>query len=388
MKLAKLSLAAIAVVGLSTSSFAADTLADAFKNGKVSGAIQGYYWQQDSGTADADIFTSGLDLSFQTDTFNGFAFKATFQGSASPFIDEDAKTGGANFAGDMWGSGAQLSEAYISYAMGKTTALVGRMYLSTPLVAGSGSRVNKEAFEGVAVINTDLPNTTLIAGYVQKMQSRTDGDGNFGEFTKTFKTTIGDVAVEDGAYTVAVINNSIKDVTLTAAYADVKDIVDVAYAEAAYTTSAFGVAGQYYYSEVEGADDTNLLGVKADATFGAANVYAAYSKTDDAADVVAGLGNGADLAFTGSPFNSNSYAADTEAYKVGASYAVMANANVGLNYTVNKVDVADSEVSYLAIEADYAFEGALKGLSVYLGYEDQGKDSDDSELRFNANYKF
>ena len=35
MKLAKLSLAAIVVAGLASSSFAADTLADAFKNGKV-----------------------------------------------------------------------------------------------------------------------------------------------------------------------------------------------------------------------------------------------------------------------------------------------------------------------------------------------------------------
>ena len=380
MKLAKLSLAAIAVVGLSTSSFAADTLADAFKNGKVSGALQGYYWQQERGGADADIFTSGLDLSFQTDTFNGFAFKATFQGSASPFIDEDAKTSNPGFAADMWGSGAQLSEAYISYAMGKTTALVGRMYLSTPLVASSGSRVNKEAFEGAAVINTDIADTTLIAGYVQKFQGRTDGTGGIGQFN--------DIGT-DGAYTVAVINNSIKDVTLTAAYADVIDATEVYYAEAAYATSAFGVAGQYYYTDNDNGTDSDLFGIKADATFGAANVYAAYSKVgDETTGVTPGLGNGADLAFTGSPFNSDSYVADTEAYKVGASYAVMANANVGLNYTVNKVDVADSEVSYLAIEADYAFEGALKGLSVYLGYEDQGKDSDDSELRFNANYAF
>ncbi len=36
MKLAKLSLAAMVDAGLASSSFAADTLADAFKNGKVS----------------------------------------------------------------------------------------------------------------------------------------------------------------------------------------------------------------------------------------------------------------------------------------------------------------------------------------------------------------
>ena len=40
MKLAKLSLAAIVVAGLASSSFAADTLADAFKNGTVNGELK------------------------------------------------------------------------------------------------------------------------------------------------------------------------------------------------------------------------------------------------------------------------------------------------------------------------------------------------------------
>ncbi len=392
MKLAKLSLAAIVVAGLSTSSFAADTLADAFKNGKVSGALQAYYWSQDNGTTDADIFTAGIDLSYETASFYGFGFKATFQSSSAPFADDDAKTGGANFAGDMWGSGAQLSEAFLSYSAAKTTIFVGRMYLDTPLVASSGSRMNKEAFEGAAVINTDLADTTLIAGYVQKFQSRTDGTGNFGKFKKTAATTIGTVPFEDGAYTLAAINKSISGLTLTAAYVDVIDVAEVAYAEAAYKGKAsgfeYGLAAQYYFSEVDGQDDTNLYAVKGDVTLGAFNVYAAYSKTDEAFDVVAGLGNGADLAYTGSPLNSNSYAADTEAYKVGASYAIMKNANIGINYTVNDIDATSTKVTYTAFEADYAFEGALKGLGVAFIYEDIGEDADGNEMRLNVNYKF
>ncbi|MBE0492399.1 MAG: outer membrane porin, OprD family [Sulfurospirillum sp.] len=377
MKLAKLSLAAIVVAGLATSSFAADTLADAFKNGKVSGALQGYYFQRDDGTTDADIFTSGVDLSFETDRYMGFGMKATFQGTNSPFVDRAAKT---MFNGDMHGTGAQLSEMYLSYVTGKTTALVGRMYLSTPLVASSGSRVTKQAFEGAAVINTDIADTTLIAGYVQKFQARTDGAGNIGKFEK-FN--------EDGAYTIAAINNSVKDVTLTVAWADVRSVLSVGYAEAAYATDTFGVAGQYYYNDYDNGTDSNLFGIKADATFGPANVFAAYSKVGDKkTDVIPGLGGGADLAYTGSPFNSDSYVADTKAYILGASYAVMPNANIGASYTVNKMDATSVENSYLAVEVDYAFEGALQGLSVYLGYEDQGKDADGSELRFQANYAF
>jgi hypothetical protein len=388
MKLAKLSLAAIVVAGLATSSFAADTLADAFKEGKVSGALQAYYFDYDTGATSADIFTTGLDLSYETARFNGFAFKATFQGTSSPFADSDGK---AMFIGSMYGSGAQLSEAYISYAMKNTTALVGRMYLDTPLVASSGSRVTKEAFEGMAIINTDLPNTTLIAGYVQKFQSRTDRNGNIGEFTKSAATTIGTVPFEDGAYTLAVINKSVAGLTLTGAYADVIDIAEVMYAEASYEGKAsnftYGLAAQYYFSEVDGQDDTNLFGIKASLGMGAWGVYAAYSEADDAASVVAGLGNGADLAYTGSPLNSYSYGANTEAYKIGATYAIMKNANLGISYTVNDDGITESD--FTALEADYAFEGALKGLSVAFIYEDQGKDFNGAnEMRLNLNYKF
>ena len=53
MKLAKLSLAAMVVAGLASSSFAADTLADAFKNGKVSGELRAWYFDREgSPTAD------------------------------------------------------------------------------------------------------------------------------------------------------------------------------------------------------------------------------------------------------------------------------------------------------------------------------------------------
>jgi hypothetical protein len=400
MKLAKLSLAAIVVAGLASSSFAADTLADAFKNGKVSGAVQAYYWTKDNGTTNADIFTTGIDLSYQTASFYGLAFKATFQSSSAPFADSDAKT---VFASDMWGSGAVLSEAFVSYSIGKTTALVGRMYLDTPLVASSGSRMTKQSFQGAAVINTDLPNTTLIAGYVDKYQARTDGNGNIGKFKKEFNTGSGyadGVRVNDGAYELAAINKSIPGLTLTAAYANVVNIIQVAYAEAAYEGKAgkfaYGLAAQYYYNNADDSivtEDNNLVGVKASLGYDAFGAYVAYSKVNNKAGtvggVVSGLGGGADLAYTGSPIMSDSYANDTEAYKVGATYAIMKNANVGLSYTNNEIDSTNYKAGFTAVEADYAFEGALKGLSAAFIYEDGSKDANGKDaMRLNVNYKF
>ena len=406
MKLAKLSLAAMMVAGLASSSFAADTLADAFKNGKVNGAIQAYYWtrDKDNSIGNADIFSTGLDLSYETASFYGFKFKGTFQSSSSPFINDD---GEAMFDGDMHGSGAVLSEAYLSYTLGKTTAMVGRMYLDTPLVASSGSRMTKQSFEGAAVINTDLPNTTLIAGYVQKFQDRTDGDGNIGKFKRTFGggSSYGDgVELDDGAYTLAAINKSIPGLTLTAAYANAVDVIQIAYAEADYKGKAgaftYGLAAQYYYNDVDSDnatdDNNNLWGAKVSLGYDAFGAYVAYSKVNDKDNgiggVASGLGGGADLAYTGSPIISDSYANDTEAYKIGLTYAIMKNANVGVNYTVNDIDSATSDKdkrAFAAVEADYAFEGALKGLSTALIYEDGSKDaSGESAMRLNVNYKF
>ena len=410
MKLAKLSLAAIVVAGLASSSFAADSLEGAFKEGKVSGQVQAYYFDRDKATSEGSIFSTGLDLSYETGLFYGFGMKATFQSSASPFADADGKT---MYNSSMWGSGAQLSEIYLSYTMGKTTALVGRMYLDTPLIASSGSRLNKQAFEGAAVINTDLPNTTLIAGYVQKYQARTDGNGNFGKFTKTFGTgsgypfnlnVEGDVDLEDGAYTLAAINKSIAGLTLTAAYANAIDAIAIYYAEASYEGKAanftYGLAAQYYYNDLDhaalGKGDIDLYGIKATVGVGAFTFTAAYTesgKADGNLDgVVSGLGGGADLAYTMSPLNSDSYGADTKAYKIGAAYAVTTNANLGVSYTVNKMDSAAAtadEKTFLAFEGDYAFEGALKGLSLSAIYEDQGKDANgQNEMWLKAIYKF
>jgi len=405
MKLAKLSLAAIVVAGLATSSFAADTLEGAFNEGKVTGAIQAYYWTKDTGTGgyDADIFTSALDLSYETGKFYGFGMKATFQSSASPFADADAKTGGANFAYDMWGSGAQLSEIYLSYNMKNTTALVGRMYLDTPLVGSSGSRVTKQAFEGAAIINTDLPNTTLIAGYVQKFQDRTDLNGNIGEFKKEFGTGSGyadQVMLEDGGYTLAVINKSIPGLTLTAAYADAIDAVQIVYAEAAYEGKAssfsYGLAAQYYYNDFDnavGGDSVDLFGVKGTLGMGSLTGTVAYTTTGSLASthgvggLVSGLGGSADLAYAGSPILSDSYAAGVDSYKVALDYAINANATIGTFYVLN--DFADNtEVSYIGLVGSYAFDGALKGLAVDVIYDDAGKDGDSSEMRLNLNYKF
>lgn len=378
MKLIKFSLATIMALG--TCTYASDTVKDAFQNGKVSGALQAAYWDRDHGVnKNADITTFGLDLSYETATFYNFSMKATFQTSSSPFTDDKAESA---FISDMDGSGSQLSELYLSYALGETTAQIGRMYLGTPLIAGSGSRINREAYEGALVSNTDIQDTKITVAYVQKMQNRTDGEGNIGKFTKQF-TWQG--KAPDGAYTVAIENSSIQNLKLTAAYLKAKDLMEVSYLEAAYSEDMFGLASQYYYSEKENTSSTDLFGVKGNINIGDATVVLAYTTTGDEY-VHAGLGNGADLTYTASPILSDTYNPNSDSYKIGASYKVTSALNVGTNYVFD--DRKNKEISYTSVTADYTFSGAIEGLNVAVLYDEAGKDSHDKEFRLNVTYPF
>jgi len=401
MKLAKLSLAAVVVAGLTSSLFAADTLADAFAKGKVSGELRAWYFDRDTGVApaaagawdkakgDAGIINTGLILGYVTDSFYGFTMGATFQSNYAPFASDEAK---ALFYSDMYGSGAVLSEVYLGYKMKNTAIKIGRQFISTPLIAGSGSRMIKQSFEGVVISNTDLPQTTLAAGYIGKWQNRTVAS------TATKTSDVADFLKfnDDGAYMLLAINKSIPGLTVTGQWAQVVDVADVLYAELAYAGKmsdfTYGLAAQYIGTNYDNATpDSNLYGLKASLGMGAFAMYAAYAEVDNdgAVSVSAGIG-GADPIYTANIIQGGEYSAGSKGYAVDASYEVVKGAKVGARYSDINVVAANSDYTALDIYANYAFEGSLKGFGLEVQYEDKSKDNgvDSSELRFRANYKF
>jgi len=417
MKLAKLSLAAIVVAGLASSSFAAsDTLADAFKNGKINGELRAWYFDRDTGRASESLFTTGVDLTYVTDTLYGFSLGLTVQSSYSPFANDAEKS---MYKTDMYGSGAVLSEAYIAYTIGKTTAKVGRQYISTPLVGGSGTRMIKEAFEGAVVVNTDLPQTTLAAGYVDKFQGRTSTiSGNATGDTPNFEKTaifygVGSSALSfNDAYTILAINKSIPNLTITGQYALVTDVsgssigdVDVYYAGLGYVVPMdnfkVGLDGALQKSSTEAATtyEGNMKALQASlidlAGFGAKIAYTTTSKDDN---VILGMGNGSGaVAFTAPLIKVASAVSghNTDAYKVEASYDFAKVGVTGLTMLAQYINVnlpsaaPTGDQVYLEGQVAYAIP-SLKGLTISAEYEniDNEKSADANEFRFRANYKF
>ncbi|WNY98131.1 OprD family outer membrane porin [Sulfurospirillum sp. 'SP'] len=453
MKLAKLSLAAMVVAGLASSSFAADTLADAFKNGKVNGELRAWYWDRDTnevaattaaGKGNADIFNAAVILNYVTDSLYGFYFGATAASNYAPFADKEAKQ---LFSKDEYGSGAVFSELYLGYKIGKTDAKVGRQYISTPLVGGSSSRIVKESFEGATIVNTDLPQTTLVGGYVSKFQGRTTNiagtnasstDSDIGEFRKAASTTAGSTkfatgpsipseATFDGAYTIGAINKSVTGLTLTAQYALANDVlakgdIDLYYTEANYllplSNFKLGFDVVYRGSKVDDTISSNFDGtyagarvsIKELAGFGSSFAYGTTSKNDD---VIAGFGGGPST-YTGTLMRASgsTLGANTDSLRFDVTYdfskigvagltAIASYAQAKQDYVAGVFKASEAnDLKYTSYAGGVTYDvAALKGLSLALMYETQEKETrpvsgaattsqDTDEFRFMANYKF
>ena len=447
MKLAKLSLVAMVVAGLASSSFAeSTTLADAFKNGKVTGELKAWYFDRDTGDqntntlakGNADLFSTGVVLGYVTDSLYGLSLGTTFQGNYAPFADKEAKN---LYGTDMYGSGAVLSEAYLQYTIGKTTAKVGRQFIASPLVNSSGSRMMKEAFQAAVLINTDLPNTTLVAGYSDKFQGRTSdydrsvagADSEMPSFKKEAVfygtgTTLGsNVFGFDGAYTAAAINTSITNLTLTGQYLFVNDVegtnggdANVFYAEGNYVVPLSNMKllldatyrgsrtsnATFDSCHVEGDMYQGRIGFKELAGF---NASFAYSTVSSDQSVLLGAGNGPTTytapLIKGAEVTSG---ANTDAYKVEVGYDFAKVGVTGLKVLGQYVKInqdkatntsgivlngatVDTELTFWEGQIAYDIP-SLKGLTLSLEYEDGKKETtsavNSNELRFRANYKF
>lgn len=387
-KITKLSLAASLI--LTTSSYA-DTLAEAFANSKVKGEIKVQYFDVQpaapgagSGKSDT-IAVAGGNLNLITGSFYGLKAGVTFQTS---HVLSDSINGANNFAATMDASGSVMSESYLSYAIANTSVKVGRQYISTPLVAGSGSRMIRQSFEAYTLMNTDLPDTTVTASYVNKYQNRTDNAGEPGEFDK----------FEDGAYTIHAKNSSIDAVTLQGQYLKVKGAAantdkDVYYFDAKYDAKVVNVSAQVLDSSNGNVDGT-MYGLKVNGNVGVVNLTGLYTTTTNDGDVYNGVGSGADASFTALPLHGGgvTYFKNTDTL-VGVAVTKVAGAVVAAYYGEVKSPDGNNVGGAKKIKAfggfvDYAFNKNFSAKVMYESADFDTLDNDDNIFRVYTSYKF
>ena len=394
-KFAKISLVAtLALAGLTSNALAADSLAEAFKNGKFKGEIKSYYFEKEleaSGSEKDGIWVNGGNVSYVTDSFNGFRAGVEFQTShTADYKNED--NGG--YDGDMDGSGSVMSEAYIGYKIDNTDIKVGRQHINLPLVRNSGSRMIKESFEAALITNTDISDTKLVVGFVDKMLIRTDGSGDIGSFSSTGSNG---KHIGDGLTTLYVKNNSIENLTIQAQYAGIEadeDLVtddqDLFYADFSYKINPVTTfAVQTYQSDngTSGDSDGKLYGAKITTKVAGFGLYAAYTTTDDEANVLNGVGFAAVLGYAGSPILSglNSYTADTDSFKLGVDYKFNSGLKIALSHSQWDMKASDIERTESSVVASYGFSKQLSAKIIYSKFDEY---TYDYRSRYQLSYKF
>ena len=379
-KFTRLSLiAAIAVSGFSANAFAADSISEAFKNGTLKGALKSYYFAQsfdDSATKDSSIWVNGGSLNYVTAPYNGLVLGATLQTSHVTSIDDESdKT-----KGTLDASGSVLSESYVEYTYDNTIIKGGRQFVSTPMIAGSGSRLIKESFEAYLIKNTDLHDTTIVAGLITKYQKRTDGDGNVGKFNK-----IGN----DGIQTVYVKNTSISNLDVKFQYADFVDDQVNLYFDTKYDFGPAYVSAQYLDTNYDdGAIESgSLFGLKVGTKISSVDLFAAFTSSDDKGDIFHGIGGGSFSQYTSTTKSSGEDAlkADTDAWQIGAGYTYkklkmkaryssfdraednkdLEEITLNFEYKFNKTLTAQVDFSILDYEADNADKTDLRTRIIY-----------------------
>lgn len=289
MKLAKMSLVAALLLGAS---------AYAVENVEVGGDAKLFYGTQSEALVGTDGGLFKKDSSYAD-------FGATLGVTAD--LMENIKAGAKlqvistlgmenGIASSPWSNGhisdsgaldttEWVSEAWLEGKLANTTAKAGRMTLETPLVFTETWSMDYNTFEAATFSNVDIPDTTLIGGFIATHNGFSAdpgaGAGNVMSQGGLFKK-IG----SDGAYLVGGINNSIKPITAQGWYYDVTGAVEAYWLQADLDYEGVIAGAQYTSLDLDGGNDSDSayalkLGY---AIADVATITAAYSSVSDTGD--------------------------------------------------------------------------------------------------------
>ncbi len=311
---------------------------------------------QESSSANA-----GVSLKAENkDIIGGFGAGVKLVGVGTLGLEEDVVSNVMQSA-DGGLNGGAITELYLTYGIGNTMIKVGRQTLPkalSPLAFSESWNVFENTFEAALIVNSDIPNTTLVGAYVRGHNTHTDlNDFNAG--------LLGD----DGAF------------MLTAAYADAFNVTGSAYylpdfgnsgedlialwVDAGFNVSDFniGVQGGYYTTDAFAShEDTYAVGAKFGANFDPVTVGAAVTWVNDGGRGVINLAN---------PYAQN------EVNEVFGDNALYTTSMLGSNALFNFVDATTVSlngsmalpVGTLIAFADYSDIGSYSPLGEGNFYE-------------------
>ncbi|WJW76169.1 alginate export family protein [Thiohalobacter sp. IOR34] len=137
---------------------------------------------QDGVSKDAKGLTLRTRLGYRTGDYRGFKVFAEFEDTTAIGDDDfnSSKNGKTNYPTIADPDATEVNQAYIDYTgLSDTTLRYGlqRVILDNARFVGNvGWRQNEQTFNGFSLVNTSLPDTTLVYGYVTNVNTITDTD--------------------------------------------------------------------------------------------------------------------------------------------------------------------------------------------------------------------
>ncbi len=256
---------------------------------------------QESSSANA-----GVSLKAENkDIIGGLGAGVKLVGVGTLGLEEDVVSNVMETADGSLNGGA-ITELYLTYGIGNTLIKVGRQELPkalSPLAFSESWNVFANTYEAALVVNSDIPNTTLVGAFVKNANSQ----ANLGDFNK--------VNGSDGVYmlTAAYAADALS-VTGTGYYAPDFSVAGgdfyAAWVDAGFNVSDFKIGAQGGYLSDVGGDDTYAAGAKFGGTFGPVNAGAAVTWVNDGDTGVINIGGGYGIfgdnaLYTTSPLGSN-----------------------------------------------------------------------------------
>lgn len=394
----------------------ADSLADAFANGKTSGQIRAFYIDRTyEGTVNnnRNSLALGGNLGYETAAINGLSLGARFYTTNGIHIHDGARTASQydpSLFGDNFASYSILGEAYINFKQDGTNVKIGRQKLDTPLAGSDDARMLPNLFEAAVISNTDIENTTLIGAHVTRFAAGTFsnvypaaggalnlhsgyGMNNVsGKFVDMGETSVGRNSA--GVTAAAAIYKGIEGVTLQAWDYYAHDILNAVYLQAdaswkcMISDSVKPFASAQYLSQSDIGDkfagdvDSQYVGAKLGASVGSVKAYVAYSQTGDSD----GATNGGIItpwggmpAFTQGMVTRHMFFADTSATKVAGTYNLSA---LGVNGTATAYYTEFDVGAKNAYKPNQAYTAKESGFDIIYNPETVKN----LQLRLRANY--
>jgi len=407
MKLVKMSLAAAVLLG--ASAFAID-------NVKVSGDAKLFYTTNNTGNfdlfdKDSSAADTALRLGVTGDLTKGVSFGVTGYAVSTLGLENNLVSNtwtgahGVQANGSPFGAQvddqAWIGEMWVAASLGKTTAKLGRMELDTPLAFSEKWSIVPNTFDAAVLINQDIPDTTVVGAWVGKGNGvNAIGVATGGANAINNSTAIGDNVVgagadfntfmNNGAYALAVVNNSFKPLTAQAWYYNVANVADAFWLQADINCEkikGLKIGAQYADLDpkglLDGLDNSKAYAFKLGYTgVENLNVSAAYSKADQdgtlkVANVATNnLGAAQSKLYTEAWWNYGYVGTpDARSWNVTAEFDAGV-AKLGAYYTDVNVDQANVDMKEMTVTATKSF-GPLDATLAYISTDADDQNTGD-----------